>query len=52
MGCSSYGGSDLDVKSVDAKLLAAGRDVLSSQHGTEESSQYFVVVAENRFSYA
>ena len=27
-------GTDLDVKSVDAKLLAAGSDVLSSQHGS------------------
>lgn len=27
-------GTDLDVKSVDAKLLAAGSDVLGSQHGS------------------
>lgn len=27
-------GTDLDVQSVDAELLAAGGDVLSSQHGS------------------
>lgn len=30
----SYSGADLDVEGVDAELLAAGRGVLSSQHGT------------------
>ena len=28
------GGTDLDVQSGDAKLLAAGSDVLGSQHGS------------------
>lgn len=28
------GGTDLDVQSVDAELLAAGGDVLGSQHGS------------------
>ena len=31
---STYGGTDLDVKTVNPKLLAAGSDVLGSQHGS------------------
>lgn len=33
-GVLTTGGADLDVQSVDAKLLAAGGDVLGSQHGS------------------
>ncbi len=34
LGAVTTGGADLDVKSVDAELLAAGGDVLGSQHGS------------------
>ncbi|KAJ5666215.1 uncharacterized protein N7477_008663 [Penicillium maclennaniae] len=41
LGAVTTGGTDLDVQSVDAKLLAAGSDVLGSQHGGvgEDSSR-------------
>lgn len=34
LGAVTASGADLDVKSVDAELLAAGGDVLGSQHGS------------------
>ena len=33
LGAVAAGGADLDVQGVDAQLLAAGGDVLGSQHG-------------------
>jgi hypothetical protein len=33
-GCLTSSGTDLDVKGIDAQLLASDGDILSSQHGS------------------